>query len=353
MRTLLAASTTLCAGLTMMLSSTAQAQNLFVGDGREFVIYELTPSGAKSTFASGLHNVAGLAFDSSNNLFVADNDGNISGNIYKFTPNGASSTFASGTTGANGLAFDTAGNLFVGNYGNGTIYKYTPGGVPSTFATGLGNGPVGLAFDNAGNLFVSDAGSGDIYEYTPGGVQSIFATNLFEAGGLAFNSAGNLFAGDGSGHIYEYTPAGVRSVFASGMSRPYGLAFDGHGNLYAADFSGGRVYKFTPNGSSNVFASGFLSPDYIAFPVLDTNAFRVLAITPQQSDALITWTMVPGATNALQAASGDANGNYSSNGFTDIFIVTNIAIVGTVTNFLDAGALTNNHTRYYRARWGP
>ena len=84
--------------------------------------------------------------------------------------------------------------------------------------------------------------------------------------------------------------------------------------------------------------------------VLDPNTFRITSITPQDTDVLVTWMMGPGATNTLQATAGDAAGGYSTNGFTDIFIVTNNTTVGTITNYLDIGAATNVPARYYRAR---
>src|SRR5882724_85375 len=64
-------------------------------------------------------------------LYVTDQGG---GQVYQYTPGGTQSTFATGLTPL-GLAFDSSGNLFVAA-GNGTILKFT-GGVQSTFATGL------------------------------------------------------------------------------------------------------------------------------------------------------------------------------------------------------------------------
>src|SRR5208282_2438940 len=137
------------------------------------------------------------------------------------------STFASGLFEPEGLAFNSAGDLFVSvGAASGSILEFTPGGVQSTFVSGLVN-PSVLAFDGAGNLFEADWGSGNIYEFTPGGVQSTFASGLSGPGALAFNSAGNLFAADlGSGNIYEFTPGGAQSTFASGLG-PTGLAFQG------------------------------------------------------------------------------------------------------------------------------
>ena len=64
----------------------------------------------RATFVPGysLTGPVGLAFDSAGNLFVAADV-----TIYEFTPTGARTTFATVQLGANGLAFDRAGNLFV------------------------------------------------------------------------------------------------------------------------------------------------------------------------------------------------------------------------------------------------
>jgi T5SS/PEP-CTERM-associated repeat protein len=78
---------------------------------------------------------------------------------------------------------------------------------------------------------------------------------------------------------------------------------------------------------------------------------HITSMTPQDNDLLVTWMMGPGKTNALQATAGALNGTYSTNGFADIFIVTNT--VGTITNYLDLGAATNGPTRYYRVRLVP
>src|SRR6266446_5109061 len=124
---------------------------------------------------------AQLTYASPGDLFESDFG---SGNIYEFTPGGTRSTFASGLNGPLGLAFDSAGNLFEADDGSGNIYEFTPGGTRSTFASGLN--PHGLAFNSAGNLFEADFGSGNIYEFTPGGTRSTFASGLNAPTFLAF-----------------------------------------------------------------------------------------------------------------------------------------------------------------------
>jgi hypothetical protein len=87
--------------------------------------------------------------------------------------------------------------------------------------------------------------------------------------------------------------------------------------------------------------------------VVNPNLFRILSIAQQTNGMLVTWMMGPGATNTLQVTNGDANGNYNTNDFTDIFVVTNNPTLGMVTNYLDLGATTNGSARYYRARLVP
>ena len=104
-------------------------------------------------------NPAGLAFDSSANLYSANTYTNSQSTIGKYTPGGVGSVFVgtgSGLFGAEGLAIDSSNNVFVGNVGDNTILKFTPSGVGSVFATGVG-APTGLAFDSSGNLFVANA----------------------------------------------------------------------------------------------------------------------------------------------------------------------------------------------------
>ncbi len=87
--------------------------------------------------------------------------------------------------------------------------------------------------------------------------------------------------------------------------------------------------------------------------VLDPNTFRIVSLARQSNDMLVTWMMGPGATNTLQAAAGNGSGGYSTNGFTDIFVVTNNTTIGTVTNYVDIDVATNSPARYYRARFVP
>jgi len=227
-------------------------------------INEFTTNGTESTFASGLASEGpeGLAFNNAGDLFVADNG---SGNIYEITPSGAQTIFAS-LYDPEGLAFNSAGDLFVSR--NGNIYEFTPSGAQTLFAGGFNN-PLGLAFDSAGDLFMADENAGNIYEFTNGvaSKKGIFASGLEGPTGLAFDSAGDLFVTDYSGNIYEFTN-GVASkigTFASGLGvqGPEGLAFNNAGDLFVSD-SYGSIYEFAPSGAQTTFASGVVA-DWVAF----------------------------------------------------------------------------------------
>src|ERR1039458_8457236 len=243
-----------CAGAVMLIASSAPAENRFVGDHRGGDFRRVPP------FDSGLGQ----------NLFVADSG---SGNIYEFTPDGVRSTFASGLYNTATLAFNCTGDLFVADVSYDAIYEFTPDGVKSIFASGLPgvNEPWGLAFNRAGDLFEADVISGNIYKFTPDGVKSIFASGLYTFSGMAVNGMGDLFVADElSDNIYEFTPDGTQFVFASGLPAPTALAFDRAGNLFVSERfltpkDADEIVKITRAGVQSIFASGLSSPDGLAF----------------------------------------------------------------------------------------
>ena len=279
-----------CAGSVLLMASNAWAQNLFAANFWNNEIYEITPSGVQSTFATGNFVAGGpgapagpfaLAFDTAGNLFIGTYG---TGYIYEITPDGTQSTFASGLYSVTGLAFDSAGNLFAvdggnGNPGTGYIYKFTPDGAQSTFASGL-NSPVGLTFDSAGNLYEADDIDGIIYEFTPNGTQSTFASGLTGSVGLAFNNAGDLFVlVRNSGSIIEITSDDTQSTFISGLDyNIVGLAIDTSGNLFVGDGSllNANIIEITPDGTPSVFATGFDAEGLTFQPTPDLEG----AVTP-------------------------------------------------------------------------
>jgi hypothetical protein len=268
-------------GVIFLLAITAHAQNLYVTTNRG-VIFEYTPGGTQSTFASGLSMPRGLAFDSIGNLFVGetfvpdDARGPAIGRLLKFNVRNKVTTVGNVShTFFGGVATDAAGNVYV--MGNSTIYKFVPGVSRSVFGSVPGDG-FGLAFDSAGNLYAAAADDSSIYKFDPNGVRTVFVgPTAFTEGtfpfGLAFDSGGSLFVstnGDpGNDTILEFTSNGIESTFATGLNRPRGLAFDAFGNLFVAEsvaFPDADILEFFPNGSHTVFAPGLpSSPQFLTF----------------------------------------------------------------------------------------
>jgi hypothetical protein len=128
----------------------------------------------------------------------------------------------------------------------GSILKVSASGVQTLFATisNVNFVAEGLAIDKAGNVFVvafdetSPNFASTIFEFTPDGAESTFGSLPGQGFDLAFDAAGNLFAGDASDlTIFKFTPAGARSVFVGPaaftiVQSPVGLAFDRFGNLF-------------------------------------------------------------------------------------------------------------------------
>jgi sugar lactone lactonase YvrE len=293
-RSLLALTCAATASL-LIIGSLAQATapspgNLFASiNGTGFngggSIFEYTPAGAQSTFASSLSEPRGVVFDGAGNLYVSITtftNPNFQATILKISPGGTQSVFATGFP-ANfffeDLAIDNAGDVFADaanlNDSNlaSTIFKITPAGTQSTFGSVPGQ-CLGIAFDPAGNLYASDNVDGIIYKFTPDGTRTAFiggATFTSVAPlGLVFDKFGNLFVATegnppGNDSILEFAPNGTKTTFATGLAQlPRGLAIDDAGNLFVAETGRtnfqGDIVKITPQGVESVFAPGLGRP---------------------------------------------------------------------------------------------
>ena len=279
-------------GSIFALVTAAHAQNLYVSanvPGGNHAIFEYTPTGTQSTYATGLDNPRGLAFDSIGNLFAttAHNADDIDlGKVLKFNPRNHVNTVGSAAHFFfEGLAIDIAGNAYVmandqtSPTGASTIFKFTPDGERIVFGSVPSQG-WGLAFDSAGNLYAADGGAQTIYKFAPNGARTVFVgPSAFAEGespvGLAFDNSGNLFVSietftdPGADSVVYFSPIGVKSIFATGLTTPRGLAFDSSGNLFVAEANAipdGDILWFPPGGGlPTVFASGFGRPEFLTF----------------------------------------------------------------------------------------
>jgi sugar lactone lactonase YvrE len=270
-----------CAGALLLTAASVSAQNLFVSDYNAGNVYQYTPGGTQSTFATGMNHPYGIAFNAAGNLFVANTDQNVpsGGNITEITRGGTQSIFFSGIDPI-ALAFNNAGTLFAADYKSGNIYEYTSSGVQSTFASGFTT-PLALTFDSTGDLFVGSGygdGNGIITKITPGGTQSPFASGLNFIGGLTFDGNNLLVTEVDTGTIYQYTAGGAQSTFATVNTSGLGaLAFDNAGNLFVETEH--SVVEIAPGGGQSTFATGLSIASGLTFqPVPEPSTFALIGI---------------------------------------------------------------------------
>nr|MBC8284777.1 hypothetical protein [Nitrospinota bacterium] len=197
--------------------------------------------------------VDGVAVDKRGNVYISMRDNNI---ISRIDLKGNMTTFAgTGSSGFSGdsdqavkarlnvpagLAFDKSGNLFIADRNNHRIRKVDSRGIITTIAgtgtegfSGDGgpatqaqlNHPSGIAFDGKGNLFFSDRSNERIRMIDSNGKISTYAGNGKEG-----------FKGD-SGPALQ-----------ASLDKPFGIAFDRKGNLYIADRGNNRVRKVNTQG---------------------------------------------------------------------------------------------------------
>src|SRR5437763_4317918 len=72
-----------------------------------------------------------------------------------------------------GIAFDTSDNLYVADRADANIYRFQPGGGPASDATRLTPSPIpglitGLAVSPSGDIYLARYGAGDIVQIDPG-----------------------------------------------------------------------------------------------------------------------------------------------------------------------------------------
>ena len=249
------------------IDATSGSSSIYAGNPYGIDISSPFPRGLYSgdggpATSARLDEPSGLAFDASDNLFIADSGNNVIRKVLRSTGvittiagdgYGAKLGFGAGGYGGDGgpatqaklnfpdsLAFDHGGNLYIADYFNATVRRVDlVSGEITTYAgdyansnpTSIGdNGPAtsaiisspdGIAFDPNDNLFISELGDYRIRMVT--GSTGIITT----------------IAGNGS------TNPAIDGVAANASPVPFprDVAVDGAGNLYILQNYDARVRK--------------------------------------------------------------------------------------------------------------
>jgi uncharacterized protein (TIGR03437 family) len=222
--------------------------------------------GAAATAAS-LYDPTTAIVDSKGNLYIADTANNV---VRMVAPGGTISTIAGNNSVANGfqgdggpatsaqfnkpagLAIDSTGNLYIADANNHRVRKVVLStGIITTFAGSSGVGfkgdggpatqanlttPIGLALDSSGALYIADAETHSIRKVAAGVITTVAGSYSSSTGPQAG------FTGDGG------QAANAQLRF------PRGVALDSCGNLFIADTLNNRIRMVMTNGVISTIA---------------------------------------------------------------------------------------------------
>ena len=244
-------------------------ENVFIADGVSLELsYASRTSPAVNPVAipSGTGSFISVALDAAGNQYFA----NFTGNQIQELSNGVLTTIAGtgaqGYSGDNGpaasaqlsnpsgIAVDSTGNIYFADTGNQSIRKISKG----VITTVAGNGTAGFSGDNG------PATSAQL-NLQSGAVSCCLPVNPSPRlpGGLAVDTAGNLFISDSGNQRVRKVSNGVITTIAGAgtpgfsgdggpatsaeLYSPSGIAIDRVGKIYVSDSSNGRIRLLTSN----------------------------------------------------------------------------------------------------------
>jgi trimeric autotransporter adhesin len=272
------------------------------------------PPNSIPALSATLNNPIGIVIDSSGNYYVSLQGIDL---VIKIGANGIASPFAgngaSGFSGDGGpalqaelnnpagLAVDSSGNVYIADSTNNRIRMVNSQGIITTVAgsalsTYTGDGgpatsaglqfPLALCFDPSGNMYIADTSHSVIRMVNTNGIISTFAgvgsvatggdkgpatqAGLNQPAGVLADGKGNVYIADSSNNTVRVVNNGIINEFAgqylvgntgdngyamnSLLNYPTSLSEDQAGNLYILDQNNNRVRVVSPSGLINAYA---------------------------------------------------------------------------------------------------
>ncbi|HXP85997.1 MAG TPA: hypothetical protein VN841_14835 [Bryobacteraceae bacterium] len=265
--------------------------------------------GIPATTAPLSASLGGIALDSGGNVYFVDGN-----RVREVTADGVIHTVAgTATAGYNGdnqpavsaqlnqpwgLAVDSGNNLYIADQFNSRVRKVVNGGITTIAGGTLGvpvdgaaaasplGAPYGLAVDSSGNVYITDIGlywtvrigaDGSLTHVAGNGPEppdsgysdgAATASYLYHPAGIAVNGSGTLFIAEEWGDRVRQLSDGNLRTFAGQLhfagdggpaaaallNEPADVALDGKGNTFIADNSNYRIREVLTDGTIHTVA---------------------------------------------------------------------------------------------------
>ncbi len=211
----------------------------------------------KQPLLTGLHAPVGMAFDSQQNLYIA-NWGN--GTITRWFANGKREVFASDLHGPSGLALGANDDVFVASYADDVVWRIKQNGKRTLFVDKLAT-PAGLSFEVNGNLLIANRRTNQILSANRDGKISVVAHDLHTPVGSVRAKNGQLFVANIDGGISVVDAQGQPRSLTNTLHRPGpGIALAAEDAVYVVDYGGTCVYRVSLAGEVETIVDGLSSP---------------------------------------------------------------------------------------------
>jgi hypothetical protein len=239
--------------------------------------------------ASYFDQIAGLAADAAGNVYFTNDTGTVyevpagTAGITTFVP------FATGFIAAEGISFDTTGNLYVADNGN-TSGKFTDYSCVSTGGGGLWEIPLVNGTLQPSQMFM----------VFPMGTGSASGTNFQNIWGVAVDQHGNIFAQEGYTDLWKFTvgnaPFPATAVGSGSNPIPLTLTFNAPVTLQSATVTAAGL----PSNDFSVVTSGSINATASLTVPIPSSNFQILP-------SAISLTLPPGLSATETIGIGQAS----------------------------------------------